>query len=941
MKKLYVLPLLIILLINGCSIINNSVSLEIPNKGEKKLGIDPHVTIGKLNNGLTYYIRENKKPENRADFRLVVNAGSVLENEDQQGLAHLVEHMAFNGTVHYKKQELVDYFESIGVAFGPDLNAYTSFDETVYMIEVPTDDKDIIQQAIQILEDWAHGILFEDEDIDGERPVVGEEWRLGQGANQRMFNKIFPVIFHNSQYGKRLPIGKKAVIDTAHYSTIRKFYTDWYRPDLMSVVAVGDFDKSEMEKLIRIHFDRLTIPENPRERTRFPVPDHDETLVAIATDIEAPYTAISINYKFDKKEENTTQDYRRRIKRKLFSGMLKNRLNELTKASEPPLIYGTSYFNDMVLTKDGFELFAVVNDDDIMKGIYTLLIEGQRLNLYGFTETELEREKKQVLRTMQKAFDEREKTESRSFVREYVSNFLSGEPIPGIASELEMHKTFLPNISMEEINEFSHLYMKDFNRVVSVRAPKKEGVNIPTKFEILKIFNEVKNIPISPYIDAFSDEPLIAVLPYPGKILSENIHSSIGITEWIMDNGVRVLLKPTDFKNDEILLKAFSPGGTSLAGNKNFLSADLATDIISESGIGNFSSIQLEKKLSGKIVNISPYISELYEGLRGSASPQDIETLFQLIFLNLTSARLDSSAYNSFLSRTSGWLENWKSRPESVFQDTLTVTLSQNHIRKRPLTSEILTETDLHAAVNFYRDRFGDAGDFTFIIVGNFNIDTIKPMILQYLGSLPTQYRNESWVDHNIVPPKGNVDKSIFRGIEPKSLTQIIYTGDCKWSRQFRYNFLSMIEVLRIKMREVLREDMGGVYGVRIQGNMSHYPKESFSISIGFGCDPERVDELTTAVKEQIQLIMEEGTTKKYLHKVKETQRRRHEVDLENNRYWLNITEFAVKHDLDLDIINSYGDLVNNLTLNTIHKTANQYFSTDNVIQVTLYPEQN
>ena len=941
MKKLYVLPLLIIFFINGCSIINNSVSLEKPNKGEKKLGIDPHVTIGKLNNGLTYYIRENKKPENRADFRLVVNAGSVLESEDQQGLAHLVEHMAFNGTVNYKKQELVDYFESIGVAFGPDLNAYTSFDETVYMIEVPTDDKDIIQQAIQILEDWAHGILFEDEDIDGERPVVGEEWRLGQGANQRMFNKIFPIIFHNSQYGKRLPIGKKAVIDTAHYSTIRKFYTDWYRPDLMSVVAVGDFDKSEMEKLIRIHFDRLTIPENPRERTRFPVPDHDETLVAIATDIEAPYTAISINYKFDKKEENTTQDYRRRIKRKLFSGMLRNRLNELTKASEPPFIYGTSYFNDMVLTKDGFELFAVVNDDDIMKGIYTLLIEGQRLNRYGFTKTELEREKKQVLRTMQKAFDEREKTESRSFVREYVSNFLSGEPIPGIASELEMHKTFLPNISMEEINEFSHLYMKDFNRVVSVRAPKKEGVNIPTEFEILKIFNEVKNIPISPYIDAFSDEPLIAILPDPGNILSENIHSSIGITEWIMDNGVRVLLKPTDFKNDEILLKAFSPGGTSLAGNKDFLSADLATDIISESGIGNFSSIQLEKKLSGKIVNISPYISELFEGLSGSTSPQDIETFFQLIFLHVTSARLDSTAYNSFLTRTSGWLENWKSRPESIFQDTLTVTLSQNHIRKRPLTSEILTETDLHAAVNFYRDRFGDAGDFTFIIVGNFNIDAIKPMILQYLGSLPTKYRNESWVNHNIVPPKGNVDKSVFRGIEPKSLTQIIYTGDCKWSRQFRYDFLSMIEILRIKMREVLREDMGGVYGVRIQGNMSHYPKESFSISIGFGCDPERVDELTTAVKEQIQLIMEEGTTEKYLHKVKETQRRRHEVDLENNRYWLNITEFAVKHDLDLDITNGYGDLVNNLTLNTIHKTANQYFSTDNVIQVTLYPEQN
>ena len=941
MKKLQVLPLLFLFILSGCSTIKNSISPPQKKSEEEKLEIDPKVTIGKLENGLTYYIRENKKPENRADFRLAVNAGSVLEDEDQQGLAHLVEHMAFNGTVHYKKQELVDYFESIGVAFGPDLNAYTSFDETVYMIEVPTDDEDIIQQAIQILEDWAHGILLEEEDIDGERPVVGEEWRLGQGASQRMSNKILPVIFHNSQYGNRLPIGKKAVIDTAHYSTIRRFYTDWYRPDLMSVVAVGDFDKSKMEELIRTHFSRLTMPENPKERIKYPVPDHAETLVAIATDIEAPYTAVSIDFKFDKKEENTTQDYRRRIKRKLFSGMLKNRLVELTKASDPPFIYGTAYFNDMVLTKDGFSFFAVVNDDDIMKGIQTLLIEGQRINRFGFTKTELEREKTQVLRQIQKAYDEMEKTESRSFVREYVSNFLRGEPIPGISSELEMHKTFLPNISMEEINKLSHLYMKDFNRVVAVRAPEKEGVIIPTESEILNIFDEVKNIPISPYVDAVSDEPLIAVLPDPGKMLNEKNHSSVGITEWRLDNGVRILLKPTEFKNDEILFKAYSPGGTSLASDEDFLSADLATDIISESGIGNFSSIQLEKKLSGKIVNISPYISELYEGLRGSASPQDIETLFQLIYLHVTAARLDSSAFKSFLTRTAGWLENWKSRPESVFQDTLSVTLSQNHIRKRPLTANLLPETDLHAAVNFYRDRFGDAGDFTFILVGNFETDTIKPLVLQYLGSLPTQNRRESWVNHNIVPPKGNVDKSVYRGIEPKSLTQIIYTGDCKWSRQSRYNFLSMIEVLRIKMREVLREDMGGVYGVRIQGNMSHYPKESFSISIGFGCDPERVDELTTAVKEQIQLIMEEGTTEKYLHKVKETQRRKHEVDLEKNRYWLRVTELIDKHDWDFDIFNQFDDLVNGLSLNTIHETANQYFATDNVIQVTLYPEQN
>ncbi len=940
MKFYKILPLIFLFILSGCSTVKNSIPPPESISAEELLTIDPHVTVGKLENGLTYYIRENKKPENRADFRLAVNAGSVLEDDNQQGLAHLVEHMAFNGTIHYKKQELVDYFESIGVAFGPDLNAYTSFDETVYMIEVPTDDKDIIQQAIQILEDWAHGILFEDEDIDGERPVVGEEWRLGQGASQRMLNKVLPVIFHNSQYGNRLPIGKKAVIDTAHYSTIRKFYTDWYRPDLMSVVAVGDFDKSEMEELIRTHFSRLTMPENPKERIKYPVPDHDETLVVIATDKEAPYTAVSIDFKFDKKEEKTTQDYKQRIKRKLFSGMFRNRLDELTKSSDPPFIYGIAYFNDMVLTKDGFELFAIVNDDDIMKGIQTLLIEGQRLNRFGFTETELEREKIQVLRQIQKAYDEKEKTESRSFVREYVSHYLSGEPIPGIASELDMHNTFLPNISLEEISNLSHLYMKDFNRVVAVRAPEKEDVIIPTESEILKLFDVVKNIPLSPYVDAVSDEPLIAQLPNPGKILSEKIHSSVGITEWVMNNGVRVLLKPTEFKNDEILFKAFSPGGTSIAGDENFLSADLASDIISESGIGNFSSIQLEKKLSGKIVSVSPYVSELYEGLRGSASPQDIETLFQLIYLQVTSARLDSSAFKSFLTRTAGWLENWKSRPESAFQDTLAVTLSQHHIRKRPLTAEMLPKTDLHSAVNFYRDRFGDAGDFTFILVGNFTTESIKPLVLQYLGSLPTHNRRESWVDHQIKTPKGHIEKAVYRGIEPKSLTRMVYTGDCTWNRKSRYEFLSMIEVLRIKMREVLREDMGGVYGVRIQGNMSHYPRESYSISIGFGCDPERVDELTAAVKDEINNIMKEGTTEKYLQKVKETQHRKHEVNLENNRYWMNMTEFALKHHLDMDIVNSYDEMVNNLTLKTIHDTAIQYFSTENIVQVTLYPEK-
>ena len=939
MKKYLALSIFLLAMYGCASIKDNVLLFNFPQSGEN-LTIDPNVSIGQLENGLTYYIRENRKPEKRANFYLAVNAGSVLEDENQQGLAHLVEHMAFNGTKHFKKQELVDYFETIGVAFGPDLNAYTSFDETVYMIEVPTDDKDIISQAIQILEDWAHGISFEEEDIDGERPVVGEEWRLGQGARQRMFNKILPVVLNNSQYASRLPIGKKAVIDTAHYSTIRKYYTDWYRPDLMAVVAVGDFDKTEMKFLIHQHFNRLVMPEDPRERIKFPVPDHENTLVAIATDVEAPYTSVVVGHKFDKKNEVTTEDYRTRIKKNLFSGMLKNRLVELTKEAVPKLIYGSANFDNMILTKDGFELFALVNDNDILLGIQTLIEERQRIKNFGFTQTELEREKTQIMRRMEKAFNEKDKTESRSYVREYVYNYLKGEPIPGIEVELNMHTEFLPDISLTEINSHTEDWMPDINRSVSVMAPEKEGVIIPTQTEILNLFNQVKSKPLQPYVDEVLDEPLLAYVPPSGSIVDTYVHTSVGLTEWTLGNGVRVLLKPTQFKNDEILFKAYSVGGTSLAEDDNFISAQMASDIVDESGIANFSSIQLEKKLSGKLLNISPYISDYYEGISGSSTPQDLETLFKLIYMKMTSPRLDSVSFNAYLARSKGWLENWKSRPEAVFQDSVAVTLSQNHHRKRPLTAELLSEIDLNSAFQFYNDRFGDAGDFTFVFVGNFSIENIEPLVLTYLGSLPTKRRIESWVDRNISPPRGLVEKSVFRGIEPKSLTQIYYSGKCKWDRQERYNFYSMIEVLRIKLREVLREDMGGVYGVRINGKMSKIPQETYSISIGFGCDPERVNELTEAVKNELKLFLDDGTTDKYLQKVKETQKRRYETDLKKNQYWLGVTEMMDKNEWDFDLVYQFNDLVEGLSLDTIRSTANQYFSTENIVQVTLYPEK-
>jgi zinc protease len=919
---------------------NISAQEEFSLNLEDPIPFDQQIEKGTFDNGLTYYIRENQKPENRAQFWLVVNAGSILEDKDQLGLAHFTEHMAFNGTKNFAKHEIVDYLESIGMQFGPEINAYTSFDETVYMLQVPTDSIPLVETAFQILEDWARYISFEKEEVEKERGVVIEEWRLGRGADGRMRDKQLPVIFKGSLYADRLPIGKKEIIETFQVETVKRFYNDWYRPDLMAVIAVGDFDQDHIEGLISEHFGQIPAAESARSRESYVVPDHEETLFAIATDPEAANTVVSIYYKMDPEPEKDINDYRRMLIERLNIRMMNNRFYELLNQPDPPFLFGVSMHTSLVRVKDIYLLGAYVKEDGIKKGLETLLAEAERVKKYGFTESELNRTKNQLLNEFEKLYNERDKTESQAFAGEYARNFLEREPVPGIEFEFAVAKELLPGIKLEEVNELIEQWMSDENRVVLVNAPERTDLKIPSEDELLAILNQIDKTDIEPYEDQVSDQPLVKNIPEPAQIIREKKIEDLNITEWTLSNGSKVVLKPTDFKNDEIQFYAFSPGGTSLISNEKYVSARAASDIISISGLGEFDLNALNKKIADKVVSVFPYINELNEGFVGNSTPKDLETLFQLVYLYMTAPRKDQDAFLSYQTRMKGFIQNRSADPESAFYDTLMVTMAQHHPRVKPWSEELLNELDLETTYHFYKERFADASDFTFLFVGNFKIERIKPLILTYLGGLPSTKREESWRDVGIRTPEGVIEKTVFGGIEPKSRISIIFSGPMEWSREENYYLKSMASILDIKLREVIREEMGGTYGVSVSSSVDIYPVQEYRVNISFGCDPERVEELTRSIFKVLDSLKTNGPEEIYITKVRETQLRSYEINLKENGFWINNLQNYYFTGRNPELILEYPKLVKTLDADVMMQTANKYLDMNNYVQVELMPEE-
>lgn len=904
------------------------------------MGVDTSIRTGVLPNGMKYYIRKNSKPEQRAEFRIAVNAGSTSENDDQQGLAHFVEHMAFNGTKNFKKNEIIDYLESIGTKFGAHLNAYTSFDETVYMIQLPTDKPEIVDKGLEILVEWAHNLLFDSLEVEKERGVVVEEWRLGQGADERMRRKYWPVIFNDSRYAVRLPIGKKEIIEQSKRSTLEAFYKDWYRPDLMAVIAVGDFDPIQMEQKIRKQFADVKPVANPRPVVSYPVGDNKETLVATATDKEAVYGMVQLFYKQPREIARTVGDYRKNISYSLFSGMLNARTAELQREANPPFMYAASGYGDLVRTKYAYYSVAACTEDGIERALETVVRENERVRRFGFTESELKRQKAELMSGMEKAYNERDKTESRNFAREYVSNFLTEEPIPGIQFEMEIYKKYLDGISLEEVNALAKRWITNGeNCVAIITAPDKETTKMPSDARIKEIISSSSKLDLKPYEDEVSDAPLVSAELKGSKVKNSKSVEDYGITEWILENGVKVLLKPTDFKNDEILFTSFSWGGWSLYSPEDFWSASSADYIIDQSGVGSFNATSLEKKLTGKTVNLTPYISELQQGFNGSCAPKDLETMLQLTYEYFTEPRKDPEAFNSYIDKQKGVLKNRSSDPQAVFFDTVAYVMSGYNPRSQPRTVNTLGKIELDKVFRFYKERFSDASGFTFVFVGTFKPEELKPLVEKYLGSLPALNKNEKWADIGSSYPKGKVERIIKRGVEPKAVVMLRFNSPFEYTRNNRNEVTALSKLLNIRLREVLREDKSGVYGVSCSSRPSHFPKENLETIIYFGCSPDNVDMLIDAALTVVKEVKEQICEEKNLTKIKETALRERESGIKENQFWLSAISSSAQNSEDILELKSYNDWVKSLKAEDLKSFAGKYLSTENYAKFILLPE--
>lgn len=911
---------------------------KIAYEPSKPIPTDPNVKTGTLDNGLTYYIQNNPKPENKVELRLVINAGSILEDEDQLGLAHFMEHMNFNGTKNFEKNELVDYLQSIGVKFGAHLNAYTSFDETVYILPIPSDDPEKLEKGFQIIEDWAHNALLTDEEIDNERGVVLEEYRLGQGADERMMQKYLPKMMHGSMYAERLPIGTKENLENFEYESIKRFYKDWYRPDLMAVIAVGDIDVETLESKIKSHFGAIKNPENPRPRPSFDLPNHDETFVAIESDKEAPFSNVRIMFKdrVNSKPDVTYADYRKSMVENLFAQMINNRLDEIRNGENPPFVYGyTFYGGTYARTKNAFQSFAMTSPEGQLNALKTLLIENERVRQHGFFEGEFNRAKKDIVARMERAHKDKDKMESDRIVGRYVNHFLEQNPMPSMDWRLDFMNSQLPTITLDEVNALIDSYIKEDNRVVILTGPEKEDLEPVKEAEVLALLESVKTMDLEPYEDKAVAASLMTEMPKKGSIKEYKSNEELGTTTLLLSNGAKVTYKKTDFKNDEILFDAFSYGGTSLYSDEEYLATVNANGGLTEAGINGFDKIELGKMMSGKIANVRLSIGSLSEGLSGNTTPKDLETLFQLTHLYFTALNKDEKAFRSFADKQKAFLGNLLSSPQFYFQDQLSKFIYGDNPRYTGFpTAEDMDNADYGLAYEKYKERFADAGDFNFYFVGNIDEEKLVDYCETYLASLPSTGSNETYKVSDFRPLTGSHEKIIEKGEDPKSSVRITYHGPTEYDKKEALALKSLAEVLSIKLIEKLREEEGGVYGAGANARISDMPYDWFSFNISFPCGPENVGKLKAATLAEVDKLVKDGPTEKDLEKVKKAQILDYKEDLKTNRFWLNQLKDADYRNKNAENILKYEEAVNSLTVEDLHKVAKKYLTQGYIVGI-------
>ncbi|TCC94010.1 insulinase family protein [Pedobacter frigiditerrae] len=905
---------------------------------------DPNVIIGKLPNGLTYYIRKNTEPNKRAELYLANKIGSLMENEEQQGLAHFTEHMAFNGTKDFPKNEMINYLQKAGVRFGADLNAYTGFNQTVYQLPIPTDSVEVFKTGFKILANWAGKVTMDGKEIDNERGVIVEEDRQrGKNAQQRMSNQLLPFLLANSQYAKRIPIGKVEILNSFTHDKIRSFYADWYRPNLQSVIAVGDFDVKEVENLIKQNFSDLKNPASPKTRINYDLPDNAQPLVKIATDKEQPYNVAQVIYKQREGSVKTDSDYKKSLIQSMINNMLAGRIQELTQKGGAPFLFAQStygsYQGGLVWGISALTTIAVSpTTAGLDKALKAALAENERMAKFGFTAGEFETVKKKIEAGMEKQYKEKDKTKSAVYVQQYLENFLTGSSIPSADYRYAETKKILTTLTLTEVNALAKTLVTKNNQIIVVQAPEKDAKDLPTEAQLIAAIKTAGN-GVTPYVDNTVNKPLIAQMPTAGKIVSETKNDKVGITTLVLNNGIKVILKPTDFKNDQVIFTSFGKGGSSLASNDDFQSAENA-NLVAQSGVGDFNPTQLTKYLAGKTANASAYIDSEYQGFSGSSSPKDLETAFQLIYARATNPRKDVDIFNKNISDFKVITANKNSSPTSVYADTVQAVMANYHKRGMPTTLQDIDKISLDKAYAFYKERFADASGQTFVFVGNFEVEKLKPFITTYLASLPALNKNENFVDNGINPPKGKVSKTVYKGLEDKATVQLMFHDDYVYNADNNIQLDALKAALEIKILERLREKESGVYSPGVDLSVQKYPSAHYYFTISFNCSKANVDKLINAALEEVNSFKVNGATADDLKKFKSEEARQEELSLRDNGFWLGYLSNRLKYGDNVEQLLGDKQRLDAVDVASTKAAAQKYLNGDNYIRLVLVPEK-
>ena len=912
---------------------------------------DASIRQGKLKNGLTYYIRHNAKEAGLADFYIAQRVGSILEEPRQRGLAHFLEHMAFNGTKHFpgkgKQLGIVPWCETIGVKFGTNLNAYTSVDQTVYHIgSAPIKREGIIDSCLLVLNDWSQFINLEPKEIDKERGVIHEEWRNRRTgmAMQRMMENVMPKIYKGSKYEDCLPIGNMDIVDNFPYQDLRDYYQKWYRPDLQAIVVVGDFDVDMMERKIQKLFGKIKAHKNPAERIYYPVNDNDKMIVAIEKDKEQPIILGHLYMKSETtpdSEKNSVKYQREDYINGLITYMLNGRLSEKKQVANPPFMSATvkngAFF--VSRTKDAFSLSISCKQDNVLGGVSVAVGEVERARQHGFTQSELERAKKLYLNAAERQLKMEKDYKNSHYVSQCVNNFLEGEPILTPTYNLQLVKLFDGEVRLDEVNSQVGEIITDKNQVFIMYGPDKDGFVVPSESEIESTVLAAQQKSYDAYQEEQVPATLMAALPAPGKIASEKSYGKFGVTEIVLSNGMKVYVKSTDYQADQITMSMRGEGGTSVYGDEDIPNFAFLSGSITEAGVGDFTATRLRKALAGKSLKLAPSITSEGQRITGTSSVKDLETMLQLAHLYFTAPRKDSMAFEGMMNRNLSLLKNRNASSKVVYNDSLSATLYDHNVRMAPVTVEIAKKADYNRIFEIYRERFSDASNFKTVFIGKVDMAQLRPLLCQYLATLPSIHKAEKSNKANVpqIVKKNEVVKFVHKQETPLANVSVFYTANVPFSPKNDLVLDMLTRVLQIAYTDSVREEKGGTYGVGVSFNLEKEDNPNALLRISYKSDPKRYEELNPVIYKQLLNIADHGPVASSMDKVKKYLKKQYGQMAITNDYWSYVIWHQLDDDADFD--KDYCKMVDNLTASDVQKMAKELLKQNHRVEVTMLSE--